>query len=78
MNRFDTFKIILMTGEKELNLHYKDYQDAYSYSLQYHSMISKHFVEHFTNHSDLNICGISLMRIGKYMLPSETAETLSM
>lgn len=52
MDRFNKFKMALTVGEKVLDFHCTDYQDAYNYSLRSHSMNSESFVEHFSNQKE--------------------------
>lgn len=42
----------LKLGESMLSLSFYDYEDAYSYSEENFSETSRHFIEHFTEHSD--------------------------
>ena len=49
---FEIFVKTLEIGEQLFSLSYTDYQDAYDYSHQFHSEISKHLLDFFENHSD--------------------------
>ena len=46
------FTETLKLGEQILGLSFTDYDDAYSFSEEQYSGTSKHFIEHFTHHSD--------------------------
>lgn len=50
---FDIFVNTIKLGEKLLHLHFSDYQEAFEFSGEHYSEMSQHFVEHFTNHSNL-------------------------
>lgn len=54
MSAYERFVKVLSMGEKVLHISYSDYNDAFEFSAKYFFETSKHFIEHFKQHSTLS------------------------